>query len=38
MSGQNSSSNSRQVIVVVSAWVVGLTVWASGMAGLAFFF
>lgn len=25
-------------MLVIAAWVVGMTVWASGMAGLAMFF
>jgi NO-binding membrane sensor protein with MHYT domain len=39
MAGQdNNRTNRRQVMVLVSAWVVGLGIWASGMVGLAFFF
>jgi hypothetical protein len=34
----NSLANCRRIGILVSAWVVGLTVWASGMAGLAMFF
>jgi hypothetical protein len=34
----NSATNCRRTATVVSAWIVGLAVWASGMAGLAMFF
>ncbi len=34
----NNLANCRRVGILVSAWVVGLTVWAGGMAGLAMFF
>lgn len=34
----NSLANCRRIGILVSAWAVGLTIWASGMAGLAMFF
>jgi NO-binding membrane sensor protein with MHYT domain len=34
----NSTTEARRIGIVVSAWVVGLTIWAAGMVGLATFF
>jgi hypothetical protein len=34
----NSMANCRRIGILVSAWLVGLAVWAGGMAGLAMFF
>jgi len=34
----NSSTNARRFGILISAWVIGLTVWASGLASLAMFF
>jgi hypothetical protein len=34
----NSLANCRRTAILVSAWAVGLTIWAGGMAGLAMFF
>ena len=34
----NSPTNCRRIGILVSAWVIGLVVWASGLASLAVFF
>lgn len=33
-----ASANAKRLGVVAMAWVVGMTIWASGMASLALFF
>lgn len=34
----NSATNARRFGILISAWIVGLTVWASGLVSLAVFF
>lgn len=34
----STAANARKLGMVAAAWLVGMTVWASGMASLALFF
>ena len=34
----NTAANARKLGMVATAWTVGMTVWAAGLASLALFF
>ena len=34
----STAANAKKLGVVMAAWVVGMTVWAAGVASLALFF